>query len=280
MQSGFPTIDGTSIEIVAPPARGKVRHAVLDFDGTLSYLRDGWQDYMVPLMVEVLEACPRREPREDLEKMVVDFVDHLTGKQTIYQMMRLCEEVEKRGGSPLQPIEYKRDYYRRMQGEIDRRLAELRAGTGPADRFLVRGARAFLEELSRRGVRIYLASGTDVELVVQEAEALGIARHFDGGIFGALTSYKDFSKEKVIRGILEEFKLQGAELLVVGDGYVEIQNGRDVDAVTVGVYVPERNRYHMNENKRDRLLRAGAHVLMPDLTDGRALLDYLRVGQG
>jgi phosphoglycolate phosphatase len=278
MQNAFPTIEGTSIEIVAPPARGKVRHALFDFDGTLSYLRDGWQDYMVPLMVEVLEACPRHEARKDLEAMVVDFVDRLTGKQTIYQMIRLCQEVEKRGGTPLEPLEYKREYYRRMQGEIDRRISELKSGTAPRDAFLVEGARDFLEEVARRGVRIYLASGTDVELVTDEAEALGLARHFDGGIFGALANYKDFSKEKVIRKILEEFKLQGSELLIVGDGYVEIQNGRDVDAVTFGVYAPERNKYHMNANKRDRLLRAGAHLLAPDLKEGQALLDYLRVG--
>jgi phosphoglycolate phosphatase-like HAD superfamily hydrolase len=278
MPNGFPTIDGTTIEIVAPPTRGKIRHALFDFDGTLSALRDGWQDYMVPLMVEVLEACPRREPREDLERMVVDFVDHLTGKQTIYQMIRLSEEVEKRGGKPLDPMEYKREYYRRMQGEIGRRLSDLRSGATPRDAFLVEGARGFLEDVARRRIRMYLASGTDVELVVAEAEALGIARYFDGGIFGALTNYKDFSKEKVIRGILDDFKLQGSELLVIGDGYVEIQNGRDVDAVTFGVYAPERNKYHMNANKRDRLLRAGAHLLAPDLKEGSALLDYLRAG--
>ena len=164
--AAFPRLGATQIEVVAPPPREGIRHAIFDFDGTLSYLRDGWQDYMVPLLVEVLEGCPRHEPRDELERLVVDFVDHLTGKQTIYQMIRLAEEVSKRGGTPLEPLVYKKEYYRRMQGAIDERIEALRSGREPPERFLVRGARDFLDAVSRRGVRCHLASGTDIELVV------------------------------------------------------------------------------------------------------------------
>ncbi len=257
--------------------RGRVRHAVLDFDGTLSYLRDGWQDFMVPMMVDVLEACPRHESREEIERLVIDFVDHLTGKQTIYQMIRLAEEVEKRGGTAGQPLEYKLEYNRRIAAGVETRIAALRSGAAKPDDFLVRGSRAFLERLTRSGVRCYLASGTDVELVREEAKLLDLERYLEGGIHGALANYKEFSKEKVIRKILADFKLEGAGLLVVGDGYVEIQNGRDVDAVTLGVYTPEKNRYHMNDDKRQRLFRAGAHLLAPDFGEADAILDYLRV---
>jgi len=275
--AAFPRLGATQIEVVAPPPREGIRHAIFDFDGTLSYLRDGWQDYMVPLLVEVLEGCPRHEPRDELERLVVDFVDHLTGKQTIYQMIRLAEEVSKRGGTPLEPLVYKKEYYRRMQGAIDERIEALRSGREPPERFLVRGARDFLDAVSRRGVRCHLASGTDIELVVEEARLLGLDGYFQGSIHGAVAEYKNFSKEKIIRRTLAEHALRGSELLIVGDGYVEIQNGRDVQAVTLGVYAPENNRYHMNANKRERLLRAGAHLLAPDLSEGKEILDYLRV---
>ena len=43
-------IQGTSIEIAESPSRVPVRHALFDLDGTLSLLRDGWQDQMVPLL--------------------------------------------------------------------------------------------------------------------------------------------------------------------------------------------------------------------------------------
>ena len=48
--------------------------------------------------------------REQLETLVVEFVDRLTGKQTIYQMIQLSEEVEKRGGTPKPPLAYKDQY--------------------------------------------------------------------------------------------------------------------------------------------------------------------------
>ena len=270
-------IAGTRVEVVAAPPRGMVRHAVFDFDGTLSNLRDGWQDFMVPMLVEVLEECPRHEPRAELEAVVIDFVDHLTGKQTIYQMIRLAEEVARRGGTPREPLAYKREYYRRLAARVEERIEELRSGRRRPDDFLVPGAREFLDELHRRGVRSYLASGTDVEYVKEEARLLGLDGYFTGGIHGALPEYKDFSKEKVIRSILAAHDLRGPELLVVGDGYVEIVNGRDAGAVTLGLYTEEHNRFHMNDDKRERLLRAGAQLLAPDLQDGKAVLDYLEV---
>src|SRR4030095_5438771 len=103
MSSGFPRIPGTSVEVVKTPPRGKVRHALLDFDGTIRYRRRGWQDFMFPMRVEVLEACPRHEGRAEIEKLVIDFVDHLTGKQTIYQMIRLRGAGEKTRGNPPEP---------------------------------------------------------------------------------------------------------------------------------------------------------------------------------
>ena len=255
--------------------RGHVRHALFDWDGTISYMRDGWQDFMVPLMVEVLEACPRHESREELQDLITDFVDHLTGKQTMYQMIRLAEEVEKRGGTPLDPVEYKGEYYRRLNEHVARRYADIDSGRKNARDFLVGGARQFLERARSRGIHCYLASGTDEEFIEEEARLLGLADLFDGGIFGALKNYEDFSKEKVIRKILADFGLRGPELLVVGDGYVEIENGRDVEAVTLALSTAENNRYHMNEDKRGRLLRAGAQLMAADLTDGAAILDYL-----
>jgi phosphoglycolate phosphatase len=244
-------------------------------DGTLSLLRDGWQDAMVPMMVEFLEACPRAESRDEIERLVIDFVDHLTGKQTVYQMMRLGEEVAKRGGRPRDPLDYKDEYHRRLDAQIRDRHESVRSGRAPRERFILPGARAFLDALRDRGVHCYLASGTDVEFVREECELLDIDRHFDGGIFGALRDHESFSKEKVIRGIIEKFSLEGPELLIVGDGYVEIVNAREVGATAYGLSSAENNRYHMNADKRGRLVRAGTHLLAPDLTDGLEVLDWL-----
>ena len=48
-----------SIEIITStrPTPGQIKAAILDFDGTLSTLRHGWEDVMEPLMVEMI-YCP------------------------------------------------------------------------------------------------------------------------------------------------------------------------------------------------------------------------------
>ena len=270
------TLENMSIEIVRKIERANIQHALFDFDGTISLVRDGWQSVMVPMMVDVLlEETQTDETPEELERVVVEFVDNLTGKQTIYQMMQLCEEIKKRGGVPKQPLEYKDLYNSLLLPTVDERIAKLERGEIEAANLCVPMSLEFLQSLQKRGVKRYLASGTDVEFVRHEAGLLGVASYFDGGIFGALREYQNFSKAMVIQRILDDFNLTGSELLVVGDGSVEIENAKTVGAIAVGVTSVENNRYQMNADKRGRLLQAGADILIPDFQDGDRLLTYL-----
>ena len=270
------SLDNTAIEIHRKIQTGNIRHVVFDFDGTISLIRDGWQNVMVPMMVECLQTeTNTTETQEALEALVVDFVDKLTGKQTIYQMIQLSEEIEKRGGTPKAPLAYKDEYNRRLLPVVEERIAGLAAGTLPADPLRVPMSLEFLQSLRKMEISCYLASGTDVEFVKNEAELLGVAEHFDGGIFGALREYKKFSKAMVIQKIIADFQLSGSELLIIGDGYVEIENAKEVGAIAVGVASVEDNMYNMNADKRERLIRAGADIIIPDLREGKQLLDYL-----
>jgi len=274
MQNIF--LDNTAIEIHREVETGNIRHVVFDFDGTISLIRDGWQNVMVPMMVEFLQTeTDTTETPEHLEALVVAFVDRLTGKQTIYQMMQLGEEIEKRGGTPKEPLAYKDEYNRRLLPVVEGRVAGLAAGTLTAEPLRVPKSLEFLQSLCEMGISCYLASGTDVEFVKNEASLLGVAKYFDGGIFGALREYKKFSKAMVIQKIITDFSLSGSELLIVGDGYVEIENAKAVGAIAVGVASVEDNRYNMNADKRERLIRAGADIIIPDFREGTQLLDYL-----
>ena len=274
MQNTF--LDNTTIEIHGGIQTGNIRHVVLDFDGTISLIRDGWQNVMVPMMIECLQTeTDTTETSEQLETLVVDFVDRLTGKQTIYQMMQLSEEIEKRGGTPKEPLAYKDEYNRRLLPVVEERIAELAAGTLSAEPLRVPMSLEFLQSLREMGINCYLASGTDVEFVKNEASLLGVAEYFDGGIFGALREYQKFSKAMVIQKILTDFELSGNELLIVGDGYVEIENAKSVGAIAVGVASVEENMYNMNADKRERLIRAGADIIIRDFREGTQLLNYL-----
>ena len=274
MQNIF--LDNTAIELHREIQTGNIRHVVFDFDGTISLIRDGWQNVMVPMMVECLQTeTDTTETQEQLEALVVEFVDRLTGKQTIYQMIQLGEEIEKRGGTPKDPLAYKDEYNRRLLPVVEERIAGLAAGTLSADPLRVPMSLEFLQSLREMAISCYLASGTDVEFVKNEASLLGVAEHFDGGIFGALREYQKFSKARVIQKIITDFNLSGNELLIIGDGYVEIENAKEVGAIAVGVASVEGNIYNMNADKRERLIRAGADIIIPDFREGMQLLNYL-----
>ena len=64
---------------------------LFDFDGTLSLIRSGWMNVMVPMMVEILADLKTGESEEQLRAMVEEFVWRLTGKETIYQMIAFAE---------------------------------------------------------------------------------------------------------------------------------------------------------------------------------------------
>ncbi len=275
----MPMLPGTSIEIIREEMpRTSIRHALFDFDGTISLIRQGWQDVMAPMMVEVLLQTPRHESRSIIEQLVHETIDRTTGQQTIYQMIALADQVRERGGEALPPLTYKERYLARLWEHIRQRVEGLKAGTIPRERLLVRGAIEMLQLLQKRGVTCYLASGTDRDAVVAEAEALGVAHYFAGGIHGALDDWESYSKSKVIRDILAQHPEASQGLVTFGDGYVEIENTIAAGGIAIAVATDEINGGQVNPWKRDRLVRAGAHIVVPDLSEGETLLDLLEHG--
>lgn len=256
--------------------RPDLTHVLFDFDGTLSLVREGWPEVMVPMFVEMLPRCGD-DTDESLRRLVLDDIMRLNGKQTIYQMMQLAERVRERGGMPREPLWYKHEYLRRLDARIQSRTDGLRRGTISPEELLVFGSRALLENLQRRGVTLYLASGTDEPFVLEEARLLDVAKYFGRHIYGAQDDYKQFSKKMVIERILRENNIPGARLLSFGDGYVEIENTKEVGGLAVAVASDEANNGsgRMDEWKRQRLLGVGADAVIPDYRDGTALLERI-----
>jgi phosphoglycolate phosphatase-like HAD superfamily hydrolase len=282
VESTGPTrfLPGSRVEIVRELTRREPpRHVLLDFDGTLSLIREGWPEVMVPMMVEVLRATGTRESPEGLRSLVFEFIMQLNGKQTIYQMIRLAEEVRRRGGSPLPPLAYKQMYHERLMARIADRREALRAGQIAAEAMLVPGALELLAALRRWGVALYLASGTDERYVREEARLLGLDEYFGRHVYGAIDDYQNYSKAMVIERILRENRVEGAALLGFGDGYVEIQNVKAVGGIAVAVASDEAGRSGRPDAwKRDRLIGVGADIVIPDYRDWRKLLEYLWLG--
>lgn len=265
-----------NIKVINPNAkRGTFKHAILDFDGTISLVRAGWQDIMNPYFIDVLLKTPNPGSLESVTMCVKDFVDFNTGKQTIYQCMALADEVKKRGGTPLEPREYKDTYHELLLEKISYRLDGLGKGTMSVNDCIVPGSFELLEGLRERGVICYLASGTDEKYVFNEAKLIGVTDYFDGGIYGAQEDYKTFSKKMVIEKIIKDHGLCGSELLGFGDGYVEIENVKEAGGFAVGVASDETGNLAMDEWKYERLKSAGADIMIPHYLETQELLKYL-----
>lgn len=271
-------LPGTQIEIVNPEVhRGRFRYAIFDFDGTVSILREGWQNIMLPVMVDAIRGEHPATP--EIEKACREYIDESTGIQTILQMEHLVEMVREFGLVPKDRIldawGYKAIYNEELMKPVQRRIAELESGRKTLEQATLLGARDFLRKLYERGIIIYLASGTDRDDVRNEARACRVDQWCRGGIFGALRSIEEYSKDKVIKEILRDYDLHGSELFVAGDGPVEIRNAKDNGAVAIGVASDEVRGHGLNPEKRRRLIRAGADILIPDFGEHDALLAYL-----
>lgn len=257
------------------PRKG-LTHVLFDFDGTLSLVRQGWPDIMVPMFAEIIPAVAG-ESEEQRRTLAFEDIMRLNGKQTIYQMIQLAERVKERGGVPDEPLNYKHEYLRRLDARIQGRVRGLRDGTIPRDDLTVYGTRALLDALRARGLPLYLASGTDEQFVKAEAEALGLTHYFQGHIYGAQDDYRKFSKKMVIDRILAENRIPGESLLAFGDGYVEIENTKQVGGLAVAVASDEAHNGsgRFDAWKHQRLMGVGADVCIPDYRDLEPLLAVL-----
>jgi len=256
--------------------RGGFRAAIFDFDGTLSLIREDWPDAMIPMMVELLQQTGTTESATKLRAIVEEYVMRLNGRPTIDQMRQLASEIEARHGKALEPEAYKRLYHVRLMQRVEPRIAELEAGAPPV-KWALPGTHALLDNLRVRGVKLYLASGTDEEFVRRECALLDLTRYFEPHIYAA-TARAPFSKQAVVERLLEMEGLTGAELLGFGDGVVETEVVRGVGGVAIAVAYDSAAPGQVNAWKRSRLVAAGADVVIPEYRCRETLLNWLFAG--
>jgi len=267
--------EDSEIEVANPQVElGQIRHAIFDHDGTISTLRQGWEQIMEPVMVRSILGPQYLEAPEELYHRVLeqvrDYIDQSTGIETIVQMETLVEMVRKFGLVPadqvLDAMGYKAIYNQALLDMVNARLAKLERGELDPGDYTIKGAVCFLRALAGRGGKLYLASGTDHDNVVHEAGTLGYADLFEGRIYGWAGQGTGSAKKMVIERIIREHNLKGAQLACIGDGPVELRLCKRVDGVAVGVASDEVRRYGLSAVKRNRLIKAGADLLTGDFS--------------
>ncbi len=158
---------------------------------------------------------------------------------------------------------------------VDVRTAALQDGRAKPDAWTVPGSYEFLAALKDRDMKLYLASGTDLPFVRHEVELLGLASFFGAHIYGALDDHRNFSKKMIVEKIIRDNDLHGSELIGFGDGFVEIEELKRVGGAAVAVASDEVNRAGIHPWKRDRLVGAGADLVIADFRQREWLMEYL-----
>ena len=280
---------GTEIEIVSSlPAESRFTHAIFDHDGTISTLRQGWEEIMEPMMVSAILGAREREADNALHDHVVaavrSYIDKTTGIQSLVQMKGLIILVRQFKCVPESEIldapGYKQRYNEELLTMVNGRIRKLERGELGVEDFTIKKAVNFLKALHARGVLLYLASGTDQEDVEREASILGYRSLFGGRIYGAVGDIAKEAKRIVLERILSDIgESASARLLTFGDGPVEIRETHKRGGYAVGVASNEIRRHGLNLSKRTRLIEAGADLIIPDFCQLDQLLPLV-LGRG
>lgn len=278
-------IPGTEFEQVSPRSpTSRPTHVIFDHDGTISTLRQGWEKIMGPMMIRAILGPCYRDADESLyhrvADRVADYIDKSTGVQTLVQMQGLVKMVHEFSCVPkdliLDEHGYKRIYNDELVKLVRARVKKLKKGELDVEDYTLKNAVKLLHAIFESGAKLYLASGTDQQDVIEEAKALGYADLFKGRIFGAVGDVTKEAKRMVLERILKDLD-DPKGLVTFGDGPVEIRETHKCGGYAVGVASDEVRRFGMDLSKRSRLIRAGADMIVPDFSQLNLLLKHLQI---
>jgi rfaE bifunctional protein kinase chain/domain len=279
--------NNSEIEIVADQLNDiNISHFIFDHDGTISSLREGWEQIMEPMMMKAILGSQFESADETLYHRVIQrtkkFIDETTGIQTLTQMLGLVKLIKEFGIVPeseiMDEFGYKEVYNVDLIKLVNKRIAKFRRNELNVDDFIIKGSVEFLNLLHENNIKLYLASGTDQDDVIAEAEALGYADLFEGRIYGAVGDVTKEAKRIVIDRILNDIGPDNFnKIAAIGDGPVEIREIKKRNGLAIGIASDEIRRFGLNQAKRSRLIKSGADIVISDYSQLDQLCKLLNI---
>lgn len=277
----------SEIELISElPNNLNITHIIFDHDGTISTLREGWENIMQPMMMNAILGNHFNSVNETMyyrvEERVKKFIDETTGIQTLKQMQGLVALVKEFGfvsnSNILDELGYKQIYNTSLLKVVRERIKKLDKYELSVDDFVIKGAVDFLNYVHSKGIKLYLASGTDQEDVIKEAGGLGYSDLFEGRIFGSVGDVDKDAKKIVMNRIIENIGMEnGQKVLAIGDGPVEIREIKKCGGIAIGLASDEIRRFGLNLSKRSRLIKAGSDLIIPDFSQREILYRLLNI---
>jgi sugar/nucleoside kinase (ribokinase family)/beta-phosphoglucomutase-like phosphatase (HAD superfamily) len=268
--------ENTEIEIINPNVIKNFNSfpeiAIFDHDGTLSTMRQSWEKIMSKMMAkailedsyDLIDSTMLKKITEDVDSLI----EKTTGIQTILQMADLIKLIKKykyvEDKDIKTPAQYKASYKVLLNDGLKRKYELFELKHLNVKDLTIKDAIKTLKYFKDKGVTNYLASGSDKDDVEKEVVTFGYANYFDGGIFGSVGDINHDPKKKVMKDIIS--KVEGKNVVVFGDGPVEMREGKKNNFLTIGLVSNEQQRFGINPAKRERLILAGADILIPDFS--------------
>jgi phosphoglycolate phosphatase-like HAD superfamily hydrolase len=249
------------IEVFERPAHRPTVVAV-DFDGTMSLIRIGWQTVMHAVMHRAL--APWHPKPHLLDDEIHGYIARSTGQPSIIQMAWVDEHVMLYGGIRHGAQYYLDQFSTAMSAQIDARIASIHDDAS-ADDCMVPGARGFLQMLKAHDVPIALVSGTERHHLIRESQALRIHDYFNAGIYGPGVHAPTFTKHDAMQHLVDQYQAPAGTLVSVGDGPVEIQAGKALLGYGIGVASHEQSG-GLDPAKRNLLVQTGADAIIANFT--------------
>lgn len=250
----------------------RLRIAVFDFDGTISWLRHGWPSFMAATFRESLKRAGVTASDIDLDRIIYG----MNGKPSIVQATSLADLIQQRGGQRPDPEIIRMTFQERLDFAIAERQEQIRSGRTSADEYLVAGAKPFLARVLQLGFDCFILSSTVQDRVREEAELLGILEYLTPDrIIGSTGDASAFSKQTEMRKMLERCNAIGSELISFGDGPGEAIAAQTLGGVAVGVCTDEdiNGSAVPHPQKLTLLWDAGVDAAIADFRGAAALLE-------
>ncbi len=255
---------------------GRFRLVLMDFDGTISLLRSGWDDVMREVMLESITGGVNAEPGVQAE--VDQYIEQSAGLSALHQMQHLAAMVRRHGRvasvKMLDGHGYKAIFNTRLLARVGARIRKMESGEAVAEDMTVHGVIPFIRLLHARGMRLSILSGTDEDAVRHEAGLLGIVDYFEN-VWGGAPHKPHYTKAGILDEVLAECGGRREEVLVIGDGAIEIREAHARGCAAIGVAANDHTGRGWDESKCELLRAAGADWLIPDYRSTEQLVEQL-----
>ena len=257
-------------EYLERPEVDKIKCVILDYDGTLTTFRKGWEFILYPYVRDCIDKDHTAEVNPELEEDIQYFVAHAGGTNPRQLMGRLADLIKKYTGQ-CESIEYYiKDYGKIFNGEIQRRVAEF---SHNSEKYVIHGVRPLLDFLDENNVINYVVTGSCDKAVSDELSILEMSKYFKG-VYGANAQTIGNHKEDAIEEIMATHNFGKTEVLIVGDGSTEIRAAKKMSLPSLGIASDEHNG-GLCPQKREMLIDVGADVIVADYSNFDEVWNWL-----